>query len=61
MKGNEFPFSQLGDSLDDPSKMIVKKRIHYRNSNEYTLIREKIDTLKTLSLPQELHKPAQSG
>jgi hypothetical protein len=28
---------------------LVKKRIHYRNSSEHALIREKVDKLKTLS------------
>lgn len=33
----------------DTRKMLVKKRIQYRNSNEHALILQKVDKLKTLS------------
>jgi hypothetical protein len=49
MKGNEFPFGQIAEGSLDHSKMLIRKRIHYRNSNEYALIRQKVDRLKTVS------------
>jgi hypothetical protein len=39
MKGNQFPFGQIADSSVDIKKMLVKKRITYRNSNEYDKIK----------------------
>ena len=49
MKGNQFPFAQVTDPSLDLKKMLVKKRITYRNSNEYAKIKEKIEKLKTVS------------
>lgn len=49
MKGNQFPFGQFSDSSLDPKKMLVKKRIVYRNSNEYSKLKEKIQKLKTVA------------
>lgn len=49
MKGSEFPFGQLDHESVNVSKMLVKKRIQYRNSSEYSLIREKVERLKTVS------------
>jgi hypothetical protein len=49
MKGNQFPFGQVGDASVDIKKMLVKKRVVYRNSNEYVKLYEKIEKLKTIS------------
>lgn len=49
MKGNQFPFAQIADASLDLKKMLVKKRIAYRNLNEYAKIKEKIEKLKTVA------------
>ena len=49
MKGSEFPFGQIENHSVDQSRMLVKKRIHYRNSGDHALIKQKIDKLKTLT------------
>lgn len=49
MKGNQFPFGLLNDSKVESKKILIKKRINYKNQLEYTKIKEKIDKLKTIS------------
>lgn len=66
MKGSEFPFGQLEGESVDPRKLQVRRRVHYRNSKEQALIREKVDSLKTLShrncinLRKVSHQPQQN-
>jgi hypothetical protein len=49
MKGNQFPFGVLNDSPSDSKKILIKKRIHYKNQLEYSKLKEQIDKLKNIS------------
>ena len=49
MKGNHFPFGQVSDCSVDIKKMLVKRRVMYRNSSEYGKLKEKIEKLKTVA------------
>lgn len=49
MKGNQFPFGLLNDSAVEAKKILIKKRINYKNPVEYGKLKEKIEKLKGIS------------
>jgi hypothetical protein len=49
MKGSQFPFGQLDLPTDEAKKTFIRKRYTYKNFGEAARIREKIETLKSLS------------
>jgi hypothetical protein len=49
MKNVQFPFGELNVSKVDSKKILIKKRINYKNQDEYLKIQEKLEKLKLIS------------
>jgi hypothetical protein len=46
MKGNQFPFGVFNDSEMGCRKILIKKRINYKNQADYSKLKGQIDKLK---------------